>query len=170
LATGLVHSIPGVAIELRRERGDRLVVAHHRLDADMTPCELRAALIAEQQRGAPRVTETVTSVEVVAGLCDIGVGVYQRTGDHGEERWFATLLPFEHAASLVEHCDIDQAEVAVRVVLRPDPELGVTVVGLTCSHPAHGWLLDEVTFWVCAACTIHELVHELETNAEREHP
>jgi hypothetical protein len=46
LTACLAHTVPGVNVELTCSNDERLIVAHHRLDAHFSPCELRTALIA----------------------------------------------------------------------------------------------------------------------------
>ena len=72
LATGLAHAAPGSVLALSCINGDPLVVAQRRLDAQLTLCQLRAALLAPARPGVPRFADEVQGVAIEAGLQHIG--------------------------------------------------------------------------------------------------
>src|SRR4051812_11378913 len=92
MVTAFGHGVPGVTLRLRCVGGEELVVAAHRLDAHLDPCQLRAAVLVSPRPGAGRLVDNISAVEVHLGLQDLGGGLYRRGGPDGEERWFATLL------------------------------------------------------------------------------
>ena len=59
LATALAHTVPGVVLELRCCNDDVLTVAHRRLDAQLDPCQLRAALLAVRRAGRPHLSDAL---------------------------------------------------------------------------------------------------------------
>jgi hypothetical protein len=158
LATALAHTIPGVTLELAGAPGDEMTVAYDRLDAALTPCQLRAAVLAEGRAGL-RLLDTVSSVRIGRGLEHLGGGLYRRSGAAGDERWFATLLDLETSSATFDRCDLDIPHETMNVTLRPDAALGVTVVRIATNDPAFGFRLDEVGFWALAACMVEETVH-----------
>jgi hypothetical protein len=157
LAACLAHTAPGVTVELSCCNDEHLIVAHHRLDAHFSPCELRTALIAEDQPGVPRFAEVVADAEITAGLHHCGGGLYERRGDQTAERWFATLLDHEAVYVILGPHQFDLPHDAVDVRLLPDVQLGVTAVRITCDA-VHAGYLDEVASWALAACMVGELL------------
>ena len=166
LGASLAHAVPGVALHLRRADGAVVTVARHRLDADLDPCQLRTLLLSPPRSDRCRLLDSVVAVDVVAGLVDIGGGLYQRCGPGGEdERWFATFVPERRATELFSGCPVERPDGAVRAVLEPDVELGVMVVQLWSADAALGTGLDEVASWAVATCMVEELVGSIGARA-----
>jgi hypothetical protein len=171
LATCLAHTVPGVTIELVFCNDEHVVVAHHRLDAHFSPCELRSALLADHQPGVPRFADLVTDASITSGLLHLGGGLYERRGDQGAERWFATLLDDVRLGDVFRSNPFDLPDHAVDVQLLPDPDLGATAVCVTCDDQNAG-SLDEVASWALAACMVSELladVHPTPINTRNRH-
>jgi hypothetical protein len=162
LATALAHTIRGVTLELNGTHGDTMTVAYDRLDAALNPCQLRSAVVAEG-RSRLRLLEVVSSVRIEHGLEHLGGGLYGR----GDERWFATFLDHEDCLAIFDRCEIDIAPESMDVSLRPDTELGVTVVRVGTDDPALGFRLDEVGFWALAACMVEETLHACDSATPR---
>ena len=152
LAAVLAHSVPGVTLELHCRTGERLVVADRRLDAHLTTCQLRAALLS-----TPRLADVVHAVSVRCGLHELGGRVYRS----GEERWLVTYLPVDVLFGLFTTNPLDLPDEAIAVSLRPDLDLGATAVRITAADPDHACRLDEVALWATAACVVEELVRGL---------
>ncbi len=158
----LAHTVPGVTLELRCDPDDTtLVVADRRLDAHVTTCQLRAALVAPARVGVPHIADAVRQVSIRCGLDDLGAGVYRRAGGDGDERWLATYLPVDVLSAVMAGCPIDLPDDAIAVSLSPDVELGATAVRITAAHAAFACRLDEVALWAMAACAVEELVRGL---------
>jgi hypothetical protein len=138
LTACLAHSVPGVTLELVCCNEDRLLVTHHRLDADFSPCELRTALLWDSQPGLPRFADVVVDATMTAGLRHLGGGLYGRNGDGRSERWFATLLDDKQVVEILASNPFGLPEHAVDVQLLPDRELGVTVVRIVCADDFGG--------------------------------
>ena len=161
LATCLAHSVPGVSLLLHTVHGDRFLVATHRHDAQLTPCELRIALLTPPRFGAPSVADVVARCSVAGGLVDIGGGLYQRSHPcSADERWFVTTLADAEVCALAQSCPLDIPDDAIDVVVRSDRELGAAAVGVTASL-GFGCGLDEAAFWLNAACIVAELERDL---------
>ena len=154
----LAHTVRGVTLELESHQGDTLVIAHHRLDAHLTPCQLRSIIVHEQAHGVCRLLRSVVAVRIVVGLEDIGGGLHRRLGDEGEERWFTTTLSHDAVCELFSECPVELPEGAMRVIARPDSDLGVTVVEVAANHPAYEGELDVVATWALAAAMVDELI------------
>ena len=161
VATALAHCIPGVTLEVTCSNGDRLLVAHHRLDAQLDPCQFRLAVLAEQTVGMPGLADVVVAAELRSGVDDLGAGLYQRVGDSGDERWFATTLGPLGVNEVFDTCELDMIEQAMTARILPDSCLGVTVVCLTVNHLPSAHRLDEVAAWSVAACLVAELTETL---------
>jgi hypothetical protein len=164
IAAALAHCIPGITLELTCSNHDQLIVAYHRLDAQLDPCQLRRALIAEPSAGLPRLADAITEVTIRLGVDDLGAGLYGRSGDRGDERWFATTLGPVAVNEMFETCTIDIAEQAMAARIVPDGCLGVTVVCLTVNDHTTAHRLDEVAAWSVASCMVGELVMSLQAN------
>jgi hypothetical protein len=158
MVIALAHVVPGVTLRIRCARGDELVVAANRLDADLDPCQLRAAVLVPPRCGLSRLADTVVAVEVHLGLQDLGGGLYRRGGPEGEERWFATLLGSVALRELLDHCPVDVPDESMTASLKVDDELGATAVCITANHPSASTHLDAVASWALGVCMVEELV------------
>ena len=163
LATCLAHTAPGVTIELVCSNDERLIVAHHRLDAHFSPCELRTAMLADDRHGVPRFSDVVVDATITAGLRHLGGGLYERRDEERDERWFATFLDHERVGDIFAGNDFDISDDAMDVRLLPDRELGVTAVRVTCDE-AFSKRIDVVASWALAACMVDELLTDLHPN------
>jgi hypothetical protein len=161
IAAALAHSIPGVTLELRCVDDEHLVVAFHRLDAHLDPCQFRRAVLAPPSFGQPglvdALADSLSAVDLRFGVDDLGGGLYGRSGDDGDERWFATTLDPRGVNEVFDACDLDIAEQAISARILPDSCLGVTVVCLTVNERSLAHRLDEVAAWSVAACLVAEL-------------
>jgi hypothetical protein len=159
VAASLAHAAPGVVLRVQRCDGRLLTVARHCIGADLDPCQLRTALLAQPRTEPRRVLGGVVAVEVGGSVVDIGGGLYQRRSAAGaDERWFATFVPERRVAELFAQCPVDVPDASVRAVLKPDAELGVMAVQLWCAEQHLGTGLDEVASWAVAACMVEELL------------
>jgi hypothetical protein len=150
MATCLAHTIPGVTVELACCNDEHLIVAHHRLDADFSPCELRTAVLAGFEPGLPRFVDIVIDAAITTGLHHLGGGLYERD----EERWFATFLGVDQLHEVLAASPVDLLDAAVDICLYPDSELGVSAVRIACDAAR----LDEIASWAVAACMVAELI------------
>lgn len=161
IALTLLHVIPGAVGALRTTDGSRFVVAHHRADAVLTPCQLRAGLLEPVVDGVPHLSGLVVDLDVVGGVDDLGGGLYRRSHPAAaDERWFATTLGPDRVAALAEGCppSIEQSDVSIRIAA--DLDVGVSAVCLT-GPPAFATALDAAAWWLEAACLVEELISPL---------
>ena len=161
LATVLAHTVPGVSLILRCRSGEVLRVADQRLDAHLTPCQLRRALITVPRAGLPHVVDVVVGVTVGGEIEELGAGVYGRRDGGSDQRWLATHLPVAPLVELLDSCPVEIPDDAMGVDLRPDPELQATAVRITAAHPAYACRVDEVALWAVSACAVEELVRDV---------
>lgn len=158
LSICLLHAIPGAAGSITTLDGETHLVAHHRSDAMVTPCQMRAALLEPLVPGTPHLSDVITAVELVGGAVDLGGGLYQRTHPAGpDERWFVSTLRYEQVLAIAETCpdSIDHDDVSVHV--RADADLGAGAVCVS-SDRAAGLHLDEVAVWLHCQCLVAELI------------
>lgn len=156
LATALVVSVPSVTLTLRTAGHGRLIVAHGRLDADLSPCALRASVAAER-RSSTGLVERIASVDVTAGLDDLGGGLYRRLDGGVEERWFVTTAPLSLVNALLDESAPELPDNAMHASMRFDTELATTVVRITATNPLFVWRLDDAAVRAVAACMVAEL-------------
>lgn len=176
-AVALAHQVPGVTLELRLRDGGHMVVASHRLDADLDPCGLRAALITARRRlkdtasgtsGPAGPVGAIEDVTISGGLVDLGGGLHQRhAADGTDERWFSTTLEYRDVGRLLAMCPPHLPHEDVSVRLTPDSALGVTVVKITADDPSAASSLDGAAFWAIAACMVEELLHSADSTVRR---
>jgi len=161
--TCLAHTVGGVTLRLNRSShladDGELLVSYACLGADLSPCQLRAALIYDDLHSPGRLSGGFATVEVVAGLAPLGGGIYQRAHPGAAtERWFVTTLA------------ADQIEAAIsafpdtggfRAVIKPDMELGVNAVCISAEADVPVIELDELTVAVLGAVLVDELTAHL---------
>lgn len=157
LATALVHAVPGAVLELRTDQHERIVVGNHP-SADIDPCKMRRIVAAMACPNRPDLAGRVSEVSFGGELVDMGGGVFAtRTGGR-EHRWLASLLGFPTLAELLDDAGPDTLPSDVmHATLKPDPELGVTVVGVTVEDDRFADRIDDVAADVAAACFVAEL-------------
>jgi hypothetical protein len=157
-AACLSHTVPGTTLRLLMGADRNLLVSRHCLGADLDPCQFRAAMLT---RAGEHLAATVTRVELVAGLVDLGGGIYARTVEHRlDERWFVTALHHGHVVEVMRGCTIEDPDADhLEVVVTPDLELGLCAVRLAA--PQRNDVLDEVALWAMAACLADELVADV---------
>lgn len=161
LASCLLHTLPGATGSIEMCHGRQYLVAHHRHDAVLTPCELRARLLQGAVPGLPHLAGMVRSIELIGGAVDIGGGLYRRTHPAAaEERWFVTALSADEIIGIARDCPerIDHRDLSVRV--SADVDLGVCAVCITPASSATSQL-DEVARWLHGRCIVDELVEPI---------
>lgn len=163
-AACLAHTVPGTTLRLRADVGRSLLVSRHCLGADLDPCQFRAAMSTPT---GEHLAATVTGIDLVAGLVDLGGGLYRRSGEHGvEERWFLTRLPHDQIVQVLGECPVPPPRSdLLDVVIKPDPELGLCAVRL--ASPRADLVLDEVALWTWSGCLVEELLVDVATEAMR---
>jgi hypothetical protein len=164
LAVALAHALPAGTVELHTADGSVLQASHDpEHGAPLTPCDVRAALLARECPALPSVTARIVDVVVHApDLVDLGGGLYGRTCSHGSaQRWFATFLAPGSVSRLLDECPLDMPEL-LAASLRPDVELGVVIAVLSSDAPEMTAILDDASRWASAACFTQELLHAVQ--------
>ncbi|UDY34692.1 hypothetical protein [Dermatobacter hominis] len=158
----LAHTVPGAELRLVTDRGE-LVVGRHPTH-DLSPCELRQALLAGAAPGGADCFRAVRRVELGGSLRDLGGGMYELWPSDGSpaQRWFATTLHPRDIVELVKACDLDVADDAMDAGVATDAPLGISAVKVSPSLPEHRDRLDEVARWFLERCVVEELVQRVE--------
>lgn len=155
-AAALAHTVPGTVLRLSIDGAPDVLVAHHRPDAGLSPCELRG-LVIELGRASVFRRRVISAVAVVGGLEHLGAGVYARRCRGVEERCMVTTVDPERVAELLRARPGVPAD-AMSARLQVDRELGVTVVRISAEHPLWGLRLDEVAIGVQTELLVGELL------------
>jgi hypothetical protein len=165
LAAALAHTAPGVVLRLTCCNGERLTVGYARLDAQLTPCQLRTALAVAAAPGVPHLVDAVVGVEVVGGLDHIGGGLYGRgSGLAGNERWLVAAVDHDELIALFESAPFRFGDGAFAVTVAPDLQLDVTVVRIRAGSGSTAEL-DQLAFWTLSATLVRELERALQTGS-----
>lgn len=187
IATTLCHAVPGVSLQIKWRDGTISLAAHHRLDANLSPCALRATLGSSLAKDSTYLLESIETIEDPCGLQHLGAGLYRRrrpstSNVHRpagtsqfrggvdrvvEERWFVTLLNEQQTTDIFEECPEGLDSGDVDVTLRPDPLLGTTTVCMSAEvgqtrsmgRISFGQVcLDRVSSWASASLLVGELL------------
>lgn len=155
----LAHTIPGVTLRVICQAGNELLVSYACLGADLDPCQLRAALLADDAHTPGRLAAGITQIEIVAGVASLGGGLYQRTHPGAaSERWFVTTLATNAVQELVQGFPDTGG---LRAVIKPDPELGVNAVCVGADRDTSASVLDELAVAILGAVLVDELAASL---------
>lgn len=158
LAVGLAHTVVGTELTLQgedevdlRSSGDT--------DSDIHICRLRQVVVASLSPQHPDVSSWIRSVTVGGALTPSNAGVYRFSGHPLAQRWFATVLPQTSLVELLERVSAESPSGAdVEAVLKPDPGLEVTVVGISATTPAAELAIDELSLYAYQLCLTAELL------------
>lgn len=157
LAVALGHAVPRAELRLTCRDGGRVVVGRHP-SAHLSPCDLRRTFVAGELPGRPDVARWIESIEVGGALVDAGGGLHLLADDDGRSAWFATTAPPYRVVDALEGApthDLPGSPDA-RVTLRPDPELGVSVVQVVQDDGGDDQL-RELAVRALGACLVAEL-------------
>lgn len=158
-ASCLAHIVPGVSLRLPLANDEYLLVSHVCLGADLDPCQLRSALIADRNHGLRLLTDMLIGVEIASGLVDLGGGLYQRVGSGVSERWFTSTLDSNLLADTLRACPSGDA---FELVIKPDSALGLSAVCVSCGDADAAPFLDEAAMRALASCLVAELLADLD--------
>lgn len=157
LAAALGHAVPASELRLHTPAGETIFVSAHP-SADIEPCAMRRVV---QAFACPNNTDhsgRVAAVEFGGSLTDLGGGVF-RVGRNGmEQRWVASLLTPDRIAELLDDVGLDELpDDAMHACLKPDLELGVTLLVITANDERYRHLLDDIATQAAAAIFVEEL-------------
>ena len=157
IASALCHAVPGAELRVQTDSDEMIVVSHHRA-ADIDPCALRRVVAASACPGQPDLSERVIDVTVGGSLVDIGGGVFAVSAGGFEQRWVASLLKPQRVADLLREVGLGAVPAdAMCVRLKPDSDLGVTMIAVTTVEAQYHHALDEVAAQAAATCFVEEL-------------
>ncbi len=157
LGTCLIHAVPGAVGLIRTGIDSGHVVAHHRNDAALTPCQLRSALLEPVTPGVAHLADVITAIELVGGLVDVGGGLYQCGHPAGpDQRWFVSTLSADTIRTIARECPsgIDHSDISVRVAA----DLDLDVCAVCLSSDSAGIRLDAAACWLHGQCLVEELL------------
>lgn len=160
-AVALAHTIPGVSLELTMVvAGQQLLVSDRCLGAQLTPCQLRAALLAApDDTTSGCFTAMIERVEIRTGIHHVGGGLYECAAHDGRhERWFATSLCPARIITLLETCAVDDGDGELGVLLKHDEALGVCAVCVMSTADRRHHVLDELAVDLLASVLVDELI------------
>lgn len=155
LGAALVHAIPGALLSVETCWRDRVTVGRH-VSCDVDPCRFRNLVAASRCPGRPDLARHVNRVELAGSVHDLGGGVLRTCTRHGvEQRWIATLLP----PDVVVDWLVDQpCGDAIEASVKPDADLGVTMVVASTADPLATGMLEELGLSLAARVAVDELI------------
>lgn len=160
LATALTHTLQGAVLSVEDPFGGTVTVGRHP-SSDVDPCRWRATVADARATGR---------VSMLAELTVTGLGGAVRRTESGMfaehhdplRRWTAVMLAPCVAADVMRSLTLgDIAEDSVTATIRPDPELGVTVIGVGVDETWMEDALEELAGDLAAALAVAELTHTL---------
>lgn len=153
LATALGHAVDGAELTLTTDCEERIIVSHHPA-ADIDPCKMRSVVAASVCPQHPDLSHRITDILIGGALVDLGGGVYSRVLHGAEQRWVASLLHVDRVAEVLHKIVPDNA---LDASLKPDGELGVTLLAITATDERSQRVLDAVAAHAAAMCFVEEL-------------
>lgn len=160
IAVALAHTLPGAELRLHTGVSGDLVVSPHPA-ADIDPCTMRRVVIASRCPDVPDHAARVESMSLGGALDDLGGGVFRTVSDGLEQRWIATTLGPGVVADLLDLVGLDTVpEEAMQGRLKPDGDLGVTLLVITANDARFDHDLDEFAAQAAASMFTAELLRD----------
>lgn len=164
LAVGLANAVDGAALQVRLCDGGAIVASSYRWSA-LTLADLRNALIApghpagpDQRMDDASIERRVAEVDVTGALVHLGGGLHlleEFDENTPPTLWFAVPLSPRMTAVVLAEAGIDEElDDDAEIILRNDPALGVTVIGVQADGEDE---VFELALRCHAACLIAEL-------------
>jgi len=167
LAAAVCHTIPASELHLRSSTGETIMVSAHRA-ADLDACALRNVVRAFACPNNPDYSERIVAIDYGGSVSDLGGGVFRVAHNGSEQRWIASLLQPERIAELLDDIGADELpDEAMNGCLKPDPDLGVTLLVITANHERHLAALDDIAAQAAAAIFVEELRYSASNEAAR---
>ena len=161
-AVALAHNVGGVELAIVTKRRELRVGRD--VSCDLSPCELRRAVLLNAETTGTVVPPGVRGVRVGGSLHDRGGGLYELGSvDGSAERWFTTELCATDVVAIAERCGTDGVD-DVECRVGSDLQLGITTVRLR-STVGTGPHLDDAARWVLDQCVVEELVQRVRAAA-----
>ena len=160
LAIALTHALPTGSVEIDFDDGTSLRAGRSDEHA-LSPCALRAMAI---MNGWPRGRHGLaqpTRIDIGGpGVTDLGGGIYRCTTEGVTQWWIATRLAPQTAGALLEACPCNVPE-AVDASLRPDGDLGVTILVLSAGDASTD-ALDQGAQHAATAFYVEALIQSIQ--------
>jgi hypothetical protein len=155
LAVALAHAVPGSVLRMRGRDGQTVVVADHPA-ADLDACAMRRVVHASARPDGPDLAPYVASIELGGSLDDLGGGVVRVVVGGVEQRWIPSLLGPRRLVDLLVGVG-DATDDTVGACVKPDPDLGVSLVVIAPGDGNDAREIDAVAATVAAAIFVEEL-------------
>lgn len=157
LAAALGYAVPASELRLHTLAGETIIVSARPV-ADIDPCAMRRVVCAFACPNNTDHSGRVAAVGFGGSLVDLGGGVFGVGRNGTEQRWVASLLTPERIAELLDDFGLDELpDEAMHACLKPDPELGVTLLAITANDERYRDLLDDIATQAAAAIFVEEL-------------
>lgn len=170
LAAALGHAVPASELRLHTPAGETIFVSAHP-SADIDPCAMRRVVLAFACPNNTDHSGRVAAVEFGGSLTDLGGGLFGVGRNGMEQRWVASLLTPDRIAELLDDVGLDELpDDALHACLKPDPELGVTLLVITANDERYRHLLDDIATQAAAAIFVEELRCTATHDARRSQP
>ncbi|BAN04443.1 hypothetical protein [Ilumatobacter coccineus] len=158
LAVALGHAVPGAELRLRTVDDEQIVVASEPHGA-ISPCVMRRVAIASSWPNVPDHSAKIVDIEVGGSLEDLGGGVYRVERDGIEQRWIASTLHPDAISDLLDLVGLDTVPAdAMHGCLKPDCELGVTLLVVTSTDLRYSHALDDIAAQAATSMIVEELL------------
>lgn len=156
LATALVHTLPGGALVAVNDTGRTITVGRHP-SADFNPCRWRS-VVADHIEGRVQTPLGDLSLSEIGGSLERAESGGFIDPSEPDRHWFAAKLPPCVAVQVLRELDLKGLpEEVVSATVRPDFELGVTVVGVGIDAPCMATALDTLAADIGGALAVAEL-------------
>lgn len=158
LAAALGHTVPGAVLRLQTTQHEEIVVSAHPA-GDISPCAMRRVIVALSCPTIPDHSEKIARIDVGGSLEELGGGVYGVVRDGVEQRWIASLLKPDLVADLLDVVGVDSLpDDVMHGCLKPDTDLGVTLLVVSSNDRRYDHALDEVAAKAAATIFAEELL------------
>jgi hypothetical protein len=149
--------VPASQLRLHTVDEQTIVVGNHP-SADLDACAMRRLIRASARPGGPDHAHRIARIELGGSLDDLGGGVVRVVRAGIEQRWIASLLAPHHLVELLGEVELDQVpDEAMHASVKPDPQLGVSLLVITANDPRHAHHLDALAAQAAAALFVEEL-------------
>ncbi|MEM9465450.1 MAG: hypothetical protein AAGA90_08740 [Actinomycetota bacterium] len=156
LASALVHARPGGHLTAIDGHGRTAMIGRHP-SADVDPCRWRATLIDVIEGRISHLLDGLELESIGGSLESSDSGGFVDRMEPGR-RWFAVHLPPCLVVDTLRAVELGELpDDAVTATVRPDPELGVTVVGIGVDAPCMADGLERLALDVASALAVAEL-------------
>lgn len=157
LSIALAHAVPGAALRIAARDGGAFFACDHPA-GELRVDDLRVTLLAERLDAHVRLDSLITEAEVGGTLMALGAGIYLSGVEEGTPTLWAvvSLSPVEVACAL-EAIECPPAPACIEVALRPDVDLGATVIKVSSLIDVGEEPLLDVALHVLGACLALEL-------------